>query len=160
MCLYLIDPTSTKPSISNDDGAGNSQAKITAMLEPGIHYLLLTTTYDINQSGSFRLYTGQDASIVSSNEMTIKDVGDMGNPYCFRSNTSLTGYSIGELKAKGYKSITFTITMDVKEIMTVINTSLYITEQAHPRKNSGTKNLNMVQGKRILLIGVIHLRLQ
>lgn len=116
MYLYLIDPTSTKPSISNDDGAGNSQAKITAMLEPGIQYLLLTTTYDINQSGSFRLYTGQDASLVSSTEMTIKDVGDMGNPYCFKSYTSLTGYSIAELKARGYKSITFTLTMDVKEV--------------------------------------------
>ena len=116
MYLYLIDPTSTKLCLSNDDGAGNSQARIATMLEPGIHYLLLTTTYNIEKSGSFRLYTRSDVSMISTVERTIEDVGDMENPYCSKSYSSLTGYSISELKAKNYKSLTLTITMDVKEV--------------------------------------------
>ena len=116
MYLYLIDPTSTEPCLYNDDGAGNSQARITTMMEPNIQYLLLTTTYDINKTGSFRLYTKFNNSVISSIERTIEDVGDMKNPYCSKAYDSLIGYSIPKLKEKNYKTLTLTITMDVKEV--------------------------------------------
>lgn len=56
MYLYLIDPTSTKEVLYNDDGAGNLQAKIIATLKPGIEYLLITTTYNIQNNGLYMLY--------------------------------------------------------------------------------------------------------
>lgn len=45
--LYLIDPTSTAPCISNDDGGGNLQASIETQLRPNIPYLLILSAYDI-----------------------------------------------------------------------------------------------------------------
>lgn len=56
MYLYLIDPTSTDACLYNDDGASNLQAKITTTLNPGIEYLLITTTYNIQTSGAYQLY--------------------------------------------------------------------------------------------------------
>ena len=45
--LYLIDPTSTAPCISNDDGGENLQASITAQLQPNKRYLLILSAYNI-----------------------------------------------------------------------------------------------------------------
>ena len=56
MYLYLIDPTSTTAALYDDDGAGNLQAKISATLKPGIEYLLITTTFNIQNNGPYNLY--------------------------------------------------------------------------------------------------------
>ncbi len=56
MYLYLIDPSSTEPSLYNDDGAGKMQAKITTTLKPGVEYLLVTTTYDILNSVNYSVH--------------------------------------------------------------------------------------------------------
>lgn len=56
MYLYLIDPTSTAAALYDDDGAGNLQAKISVTLKPGIEYLLIVTTYNIQSRGPFTLY--------------------------------------------------------------------------------------------------------
>lgn len=56
MYLYLIDPTSTEPCWFNDDGAGNLQAKIEAIMKPGIEYILITTTYNIHNNGDYELF--------------------------------------------------------------------------------------------------------
>lgn len=56
MYLYLIDPTSAKEVLYNDDGAGNLQAKIIAKLKPGIEYLLITTTFNMQNNGSYILH--------------------------------------------------------------------------------------------------------
>lgn len=62
--LYLIDPRSTKPissnfsqpSVYNDDGGGNLQAKIVKHLEAGVPYMIILSTYNIaTQSGDFKL---------------------------------------------------------------------------------------------------------
>lgn len=55
MCLYLIDPTSTRAALYDDDSAGYLQAKISATLKPGIEYLLITATYNIQKNGPYCL---------------------------------------------------------------------------------------------------------
>ena len=56
MYLYLIDPTSTTAALYDDDSAGNLQAKISTTLKPGIEYLLITTTFNIQNNGPYYLY--------------------------------------------------------------------------------------------------------
>ena len=52
--VYLIDPRTADPCLSDDDSGGNLQGKVVASLDKGVTYWGVFAGFDNNQSGRVR----------------------------------------------------------------------------------------------------------